>query len=76
MNEINRKKGLSNWLLVLPMVQNGFDLTKRKPFGQYKITIWLIKQIYQLYVPVDLYLQFKIKCLSRKKDLLTFIKKM
>ena len=30
LNEINREKGVSNWLLVLPMVENGFDLTKQQ----------------------------------------------
>ena len=30
LNEINREKRVSNWLLVLPMVENGFDLTKRQ----------------------------------------------
>ena len=29
LNEINREKGVSNWLLVLPIVGNGFDLTKQ-----------------------------------------------
>ena len=28
LNEINQEKGVSNWLLVFPMVENGFDLTK------------------------------------------------
>ena len=30
LNEINRENGVSNWLLVLPMVENGFDLTKQQ----------------------------------------------
>ena len=30
MNEINRKKGVSNWLLVFPILENGFDLTKQQ----------------------------------------------
>ena len=30
LNEINREKRVSNRLLVLPMVENGFDLTKRQ----------------------------------------------
>ena len=30
LNEINREKGVSNCLLVLPMVENGFDLTKQQ----------------------------------------------
>ena len=31
LNEINREeKGVSNWLLVLPMVENGFDLAKQQ----------------------------------------------
>ena len=30
LNETNREKRVSNWLLVLPMVENGFDLTKQQ----------------------------------------------
>ena len=30
LNEINREKRVSNCLLVLPMVENGFDLTKQQ----------------------------------------------
>ena len=30
LNEINQEKGVSNWLLVLPMIENGFDLTKQQ----------------------------------------------
>ena len=29
-NEINQEKGVSNWLLMLPMVENGFDITKQQ----------------------------------------------
>ena len=30
LNEINREKGVWNWLLVLPLVEKGFDLTKQQ----------------------------------------------
>ena len=30
LNEINREKGVSNWFLVLPVVENRFDLTKQQ----------------------------------------------
>ena len=37
LNEINREKRVSNWLLVLPMVENGFDLTKRQFWGSIRL---------------------------------------
>ena len=30
LNELNRDKGVLNWLLVLPVAENGFDLTKQQ----------------------------------------------
>ena len=30
MNEINQEKGVLNWLLVFPMVGNGFNQMKKK----------------------------------------------
>ena len=30
LNEINREKGVSNWLAVLPIAENGFNLSKQQ----------------------------------------------
>ena len=38
MNEINQEKGVSNWLLVLPVVENEFDLTRHQFYNQYNIS--------------------------------------